>query len=113
MAVFTRIMKRKLQHRSLTQQQHQNVSQYQLNTALGQHVRNTGHSIDFKDVRILTQDPKPYRLMIKESIQIRSRKAELKGTDTSLPLYVFPEGNRLPQSKEKHNQQQNNVHPST
>ena len=70
----SRIMRRKLVHRSLTQQRQQNVSHYKPNSALGKHVRDTGHSIDFKDVKMLTQDPKPYRLMIKESIQIRSRQ---------------------------------------
>jgi len=69
-----------------------NISDYKPNSALEKHVKYTGHAINFQDVQIINQDQKPYRLVIKESIAIRSKKPILNGTDTSVPLYVFPEG---------------------
>ncbi|CAF4174541.1 unnamed protein product, partial [Adineta steineri] len=77
------------------QQQHQiptNLFDYKPKSALGKHAYRTRHLINFTDINILKQDTIPYRLLIKESIQIRSKQPKLNGTDTSVPLYVFPEG---------------------
>ena len=61
------------------------------NSALDKHVRDIGHSINFRNVKILTHDQKSSRLMIKESIEIRSKQPKLNVTDTSVPLYGFSE----------------------
>jgi hypothetical protein len=90
----SRLMKKQAQSRSQTQQKQNDIFLYKPNSALGKHVKNTSHSIDFQNPLILNQDQKNYRLLIKESIKIRSRKPILNGTDTSVPLYVFPEGYR-------------------
>ncbi|CAF4574610.1 unnamed protein product [Rotaria sp. Silwood2] len=67
-------------------------SGYTPKSAVGKHVKQTAHSIDFKNVQILDQDSLPTRLLIKESLQIRDKKPILNATDTSIPLYVYPEG---------------------
>ncbi|UJR18665.1 hypothetical protein I4U23_005573 [Adineta vaga] len=72
---------------------------YKPNSALGKHLYRTGHSINFEQIQILNQDQIHYRLLIKESIAIRSKTPQLNGTDTSVPLYVFPEGTK----KKQHN----------
>jgi len=74
------------------QQQQHVIPDYKPNSALAKHVKNTNHSINFEDVQIINQDHKFFRLLIKESMEIRSRKPHLNATDTSVPLYVFPEG---------------------
>jgi hypothetical protein len=87
-----RLILKQAQSLSQIQQEQKDILQYQPNSALGKHVKRTNHSIDFQTPLILNQDQRNYRLLIKESIEIRSRKPILNGTDTSVPLYVFPEG---------------------
>ena len=65
---------------------------YKANSALGKHKGLTGYSIDFDNFKILKKDCRPYRLLLKESIEIRARHPALNNTDASVPLYVFPEG---------------------
>lgn len=86
-----RLLTQQTKHQSQLQH-HLNLPPYLPKSALGKHAFKTGHSINFKNIDILDQDQMNYRLQIKESIQIRSRKPKLNGTDTSVPLYVFPEG---------------------
>jgi hypothetical protein len=88
-----RLKNKQAQPRSQFQQEQQDIIQYQPNSALGKHVKRTGHSIEFQNPLILNQDQRNYRLLSKESLEIRSKKPVLNGTDTSVPLYVFPEGN--------------------
>jgi hypothetical protein len=88
----SRLINKQLKSQSEVKQNQNDISFYKPNSALGKHVYKTAHSIDFENVDILKQDQRNYPLLIKESIEIRSRKPALNGTDTSVPLYVFPEG---------------------
>ncbi|CAF4074285.1 unnamed protein product [Adineta steineri] len=87
-----RILNQQLKHQSQQHLDPLDVSYYKPNSALGKHAFKTRHSIQFTDVKILKQEHVPYKLQIKESIEIRSKQPKLNGTDTSVPLYVFPEG---------------------
>ena len=91
----SRLLKKQTQSKSQIQQYEQDIYFYKPNSALGKHVKNTGNSIDFQNVHIINQDQNSYRLLIKESIEIRARQPTLNGTDKSVPLYVFPEGYRI------------------
>ncbi|CAF4386820.1 unnamed protein product, partial [Rotaria sp. Silwood2] len=101
------------QRKQLSQQEKATTEsiQYTPNSALGKHVKKTAHSINFRNVQILTQDQRPYRLLIQESIQIRKKTPTLNATDTSVPLYVFPEGSNTysNQSTHKSNLPQNSI----
>ncbi|CAF4454753.1 unnamed protein product [Rotaria sp. Silwood2] len=101
------------QRKQLSQQEKATTEsiQYTPNSALGKHVKKTAHSINFRNVQILTQDQRPYRLLIQESIQIRKKTPTLNATDTSVPLYVFPEGSNTysNQSTHKSNLAQNSI----
>lgn len=96
----SRLMQKRIQSQLAIASDNIDIPIYQPNSALGRHVRILGHSIDFKNIRILTKDSRPYRLLLKESLEIRARNPALNNADTSVPLYVFPEGNpsRPPQS---------------
>ena len=65
---------------------------YQPNSALGKDTQLTKHSIDFVNFKILDKDSRPYRLLLKESIEIRSRHPALNNTYTFVPIYVIAEG---------------------
>lgn len=62
-------------------------------SAITRHYLKTGHVITKEDFRILLPDPHRYRLLIKEALLIRQKTPILNGTDRSIPLFVFPEGN--------------------
>ncbi|CAF1688688.1 unnamed protein product, partial [Adineta ricciae] len=64
---------------SYSQQQYAQsaITGYIPQSALGKHTFKTTHSINFDDIQILNQDQRHYRLLIKESLQIRSKKPAL------------------------------------
>ena len=61
-------------------------------SSLAEHEKNTGHHIDWKNVRVLWRDNISYRLLIKESLVIRAHEPPLNRTTHSVPLLIFPEG---------------------
>ena len=61
-------------------------------SALGQHEKDTGHHMNWKDFRVVWRDENPYRLLVKESLIIQAFKPELNRTTHSVPLIVFPDG---------------------
>ena len=95
----SRLIDKLTKSHSSNSQSTNDMTNYKPNSALGKHVYKTGHSIDFDNIEILKQDQRHYRLLIKESIEIRSKKPSLNGTDTSVPLYVFPEASQNPTNK--------------
>ena len=70
-------------------------------SAITRHYLKTGHIITKKDFRILLPDAHRYRLLIKESLLIRQNNPILNGTDRSIPLFVFSEGNPYRQINSK------------
>ncbi|CAF1209245.1 unnamed protein product [Didymodactylos carnosus] len=64
----------------------------QAKSAIAKHYKNTGHVMKNSDFRIILSEQHKYRLLVKESLLIRSEAPVLNGTDRSVPLYVFPDG---------------------
>lgn len=61
-------------------------------SALTDHANNTGHRIDWAQVRILWGDHNPRRLLVKESLVIQAHQPRLNRTTHSVPLLIYPEG---------------------
>ena len=61
-------------------------------SSLAEHEKNTGHRIDWENVRVLWRDNISYRLLIKESLVIQAHEPQLNRTTHSVPLLIFPEG---------------------
>ncbi|CAF1317125.1 unnamed protein product [Didymodactylos carnosus] len=52
----------------------------------------TGNKIELTEWHVISSDIRPKRLLIKESIAIKSLQPSLNRTVASAPLYVYPEG---------------------
>ncbi|CAF2999044.1 unnamed protein product [Rotaria sp. Silwood2] len=63
-----------------------------INSALADHQRETRHSIDWENYKILWRDNLPHRLLLKESLVIKAHQPALNRTTHSVPLLIFPEG---------------------
>ncbi|CAF4582373.1 unnamed protein product, partial [Rotaria sp. Silwood2] len=68
--------------------QHPDVQPKAKKSALGKHVNEQHHQIDWDKIKILDMDTNDYRLKIRESIAIKQHNR----TANSIPLLIFPEG---------------------
>ena len=62
------------------------------NSAIYTHYVTKNHRIDWKGWKIISKDNIKYRLKVRESLQILSRKPTLNKTQYSVPLIVYPDG---------------------
>ena len=49
-------------------------------------------SVDWRNTRVLWRDSNPCRLLLEESLVIRTHEPQLNRTTHSVPLLIFPEG---------------------
>ncbi|CAF3990194.1 unnamed protein product [Rotaria sordida] len=66
-----------------------------------QHEVETGHSIDWDNWKLLSNDQKFYRLLIRESIQISKLEPSLNRTVRSVPLVIYSDSSSLFKTKAK------------
>jgi hypothetical protein len=59
--------------------------------AVHDHEVDYNHTIDWENWKILAKDPRPYRLLVKESLAIQQQQPKLNKTISSIPLIVFPD----------------------
>ena len=64
----------------------------EIKSAVHRHAQITKHAIDWDNVTILNSDKHPYRLFIKESLEITNSTPSLNATTRSVPLLIYPEG---------------------
>jgi hypothetical protein len=59
-------------------------------TAIGEHMRDTGHTISDKDFKVVAREEEEFRRKVREAIEIRTRRPELNrdtGYDLPPPVY--------------------------
>ncbi|CAF0938490.1 unnamed protein product [Rotaria sordida] len=61
-------------------------------SSITRHEKETGHHMDWSNFQVTWQDNHYYRLLIKESLLIKTYEPELNKTTHSVPLLVFPDG---------------------
>ncbi|CAF1033306.1 unnamed protein product [Rotaria sordida] len=61
-------------------------------SSITRHEKETGHHMDWNNFQVTWQDNHYYRLLIKESLFIKTYEPELNKTTHSVPLLVFPDG---------------------
>ena len=76
------------------------------NSAIYTHYLTKNHRIDWKGWKIISKDNIKYRLKVRESLQILSRKPTLNKTQYSVPLVVYPD--RIQSSKPQEKNKTNN-----
>jgi hypothetical protein len=67
-----------------------NIKRKDNTTAVEKHLKDKNHKIDWKNTKILWTDNEPHKLLIKESLLIKTLEPELNRTTHSVPLYIFP-----------------------
>jgi hypothetical protein len=61
-------------------------------SAVAKHLKEKKHIIDWKNTQIVWTDNEPHKLLIKESLVIKTYEPELNRTTHSVPLYIYPNG---------------------
>jgi hypothetical protein len=61
-------------------------------SAVTKHQKEKNHKIDWKNTQIVWTDNEPHKLLIKESLIIKTYEPELNRTTHSIPLYIYPNG---------------------
>ncbi|CAF0928945.1 unnamed protein product [Didymodactylos carnosus] len=61
-------------------------------SAISKHYLTTGHVFTSNDFEIVLREKHRYKLLVKESLVIRTISPVLNGTDRSVPLYVYSNG---------------------
>jgi hypothetical protein len=61
-------------------------------SAVAKHLKEKKHVIDWKNTRVVWTDNEPHKLLIKESLVIKTYEPELNRTTHSVPLYIYPNG---------------------
>ena len=59
--------------------------------AVKQHEIEIRHHMNWNDFRVVTEDCHPYRLLIDESLLIKTFEPILNRTTDSVPLFIFPD----------------------
>ena len=67
-------------------------TQNAITSAVKRHMSSTKHQFDWDNVSLLGGDKHPYRLLIKESLEIACKSPSLNQTIRSAPLVIYPEG---------------------
>ena len=65
------------EHKNKKPQKNKNPKYTDQDSAIYEHIHDTGHSISFEDVRILAQEPKYAPRKIKEALEIHKHKPTL------------------------------------
>lgn len=89
-------LKPKINYALVDQQQSDEIENTNIkrlqDSAIYMHHSTNNHQIDWKGWKIISKDNVKYRLKVRESLQILSRKSTLNKTQYSVPLIVYPEG---------------------
>jgi hypothetical protein len=72
-----------------------------IESAIHEHVVETGHSINWDDWALLGKDRKYYPLLVRESIYITNLQPSLNRTMSSVPLVVYPDVSSIIKPKVK------------
>ncbi|CAF1553686.1 unnamed protein product [Adineta ricciae] len=70
-------------------------------SSIFEHQRQTNHTIDWPNWKIIDKDPHGYKLKIRESLAIQQHQPSLNRTTSSTPLIIYPEGLRFTKPKVK------------